>query len=130
VKMPTLPFSCRRARQLSRLIFGGVRFDEGGDPVVQFADAIVSSTSWVSKGGVKQSKETATSPAARHPALDQRAAAASGTSPPAGHAASFRSRRLPRERPRLCDQAARRSGRHIPEKDHFRTINHQAQASQ
>jgi hypothetical protein len=56
VKMPTLPFSCRWVYQLGRLLFGGVRFDEGGDPVVQFVDAIVSSTSGTSKVRVKRSK--------------------------------------------------------------------------
>jgi hypothetical protein len=86
-----LPFSCRRACQLSHLLFGGVRFDEGGDPVVQFADAIVSSTSLTSKGGVKQSKRncyfpgsTASRSGTNAPPAASGASLPAGTRPPSG----------------------------------------------
>src|SRR5215468_2782901 len=38
VKMPVLPFSCRWPCRLSRLLAGGLGFDEGGDAVVQLID--------------------------------------------------------------------------------------------
>ena len=40
VKMSVLPFSCRWPCRLSRLLVGGLGFDEGSDPVVQFADRL------------------------------------------------------------------------------------------
>ena len=36
--MSVLPFGCWRRCRLSGLLAGGVGFDEGGDPVVQFVE--------------------------------------------------------------------------------------------
>ncbi len=38
--MPVLPVGCRWPCRLIRLLAGGVRFDEGGDPVVQLVDPV------------------------------------------------------------------------------------------
>ncbi len=65
--MLVLPFSCRRLCRFSRLLAGGVGFDEGGDPVVQLVDPVEAAVAAGDDGdlAVRHEAQATDTPAAK-----------------------------------------------------------------